>query len=294
MLNHTLGTTRDLIHLLRPKQWVKNIFVLAPLLFSGEFVDLYSVVDAVWAVIFFCLAASAVYIINDYYDIESDQRHPIKSRTRPLASGTVSRLQAVGLLAFIVVGLVIGYFIVSKVMVIIAIYILLNCVYTLVLKNIAVIDIFCISVGFVLRVYAGAVALSVPVSPWMFVTTLCLALFLGSVKRRQELRHHGKEGRQVLDSYSLTLVDKYAMISSMGALFFYSLFVITEKTEMVVSVPVVIYGLFRYWYLAEFMNDGESPADTLLSDWQLILTVLGWLAVCIVCLWPSGWNFQWW
>ena len=293
MLNHTLGTTRDLIHLLRPKQWVKNIFVLAPLLFSGEFVDLYSVVDAVWAVIFFCLAASAVYIINDYYDIESDQRHPIKSRTRPLASGAVSRLQAVGLLAFIVVGLVIGYFIVSKVMVIIAIYILLNCVYTLGLKNIAVIDIFCISVGFVLRVYAGAVALSVPVSPWMFVTTLCLALFLGSVKRRQELRHHGKEGRQVLDSYSLTLVDKYAMISSMGALFFYSLFVITEKTEMVVSVPVVIYGLFRYWYLAEFMNDGESPADTLLSDWQLILTVLGWLAVCIVCLWPSGWNFQW-
>ena len=253
--------------------------------------DLYSVVDAVWAVIFFCLAASAVYIINDYYDIESDQRHPIKSRTRPLASGAVSRLQAVGLLAFIVVGLVIGYFIVSKVMVIIAIYILLNCVYTLVLKNIAVIDVFCISVGFVLRVYAGAVALSVPVSPWMFVTTLCLALFLGSVKRRQELRHHGKEGRQVLDSYSLTLVDKYAMISSMGALFFYSLFVITEKTEMVVSVPVVIYGLFRYWYLAEFMNDGESPADTLLSDWQLILSVLGWLAVCIVCLWPSGWNF---
>ena len=142
MLNHTLGTTRDLIHLLRPKQWVKNIFVLAPLLFSGEFVDLYSVVVAVWAVIFFCLAASAVYIINDYYDIESDQRHPIKSRTRPLASGTVSRLQAVGLLAFIVVGLVIGYFIVSKVMVIIAIYILLNCVYTLVLKNIAVIDVF--------------------------------------------------------------------------------------------------------------------------------------------------------
>ena len=190
MLNHTLGTTRDLIHLLRPKQWVKNIFVLAPLLFSGEFVDLYSVVDAVWAVIFFCLAASAVYIINDYYDIESDQRHPIKSRTRPLASGTVSRLQAVGLLAFIVVGLVIGYFIVSKVMVIIAIYILLNCVYTLVLKNIAVIDVFCISVGFVLRVYAGAVALSVPVSPWMFVTKFCLALFLGSVKRIQELRHH--------------------------------------------------------------------------------------------------------
>ena len=255
--------------------------------------DLYSVVDAVWAVIFFCLAASAVYIINDYYDIESDQRHPIKSRTRPLASGAVSRLQAVGLLAFIVVGLVIGYFIASKVMVIIAIYILLNCVYTLVLKNIAVIDVFCISVGFVLRVYAGAVALSVPVSPWMFVTTLCLALFLGSVKRRQELRHHGKEGRQVLDSYSLTLVDKYAMISSMGALFFYSLFVITEKTEMVVSVPVVIYGLFRYWYLAEFMNDGESPTDTLLSDWQLILTVLAWLAVCIACLWPGGWNFQW-
>lgn len=291
MTNHTLSTTRDLIRLLRPKQWVKNIFVLAPLLFSGEFVDLYSVVDAAWAVIFFCLAASAVYIINDYYDVESDQRHPIKSKTRPLASGAVSRLQAVGLLVFIVVGLVMGYSIAPKVMVIIAIYFLLNFVYTLVLKNIAVIDIFCISVGFVLRVYAGAVALLVPVSPWMFVTTLCLALFLGSVKRRQELRHHGKEGRHVLDSYSLTLVDKYAMISSMGALFFYSLFVITEKTEMVVSVPVVIYGMFRYWYLAEFMNDGESPTDTLLSDWQLILTVLAWCAVCIVCLWPSGWNF---
>jgi 4-hydroxybenzoate polyprenyltransferase len=167
-------------------------------------------------------------------------------------------------------------------------YLALNVAYTFILKHQPVIDIFTIAIGFVLRVYAGAMALSVPVSSWMFVTTLCLALYLASVKRRQELRQSGSEGRKVLEYYSVSLVDRYAEMSATGALLFYSLFVMTARPEMIITIPFVLYGLFRYWYVVESQDYGESPTDALLSDWQLSLTVVTWICACAWALWPKG------
>ncbi|WP_255556690.1 decaprenyl-phosphate phosphoribosyltransferase [Methylococcus sp. Mc7] len=276
-----------LLMLLRPRQWVKNAFVLAPLVFSGEFLNLSAIGQSLLAALLFSLAASATYVVNDLHDIEHDRRHPAKSRTRPLAAGIVSPPQAGLLLAGLYGALIWAYFLLPGVVQVIAAYLVLNLLYTLVLKHQPVIDIFTIAIGFVLRVYAGAQALAVPVSPWMFVTTLCLALYLAAAKRRQELAFSGTGGRRVLERYSVALVDRYAEMAATGALVFYSLFVISAKPGMVVTIPFVLFGLFRYWYVIEVLDGGESPTDALLSDWQLALTVLLWIGTCIWALWPT-------
>ncbi len=276
-----------MIMLMRPKQWVKNGFVLAPLLFAGEFLNPGAASHALLAVALFCLASSTTYIINDIHDIEHDRRHPKKSKTRPLASGIVSVPAALVMLAALYAVLVWGWFLAPKVVMIIAIYMALNLAYTFVLKHQPVVDIFTIAIGFVLRVYAGAMALDVPVSDWMSVTTLCLALYLAAVKRRQELSQSGTEGRKVLQKYSVSLVDRYAEMSATGALIFYSMFVMSAKPELVITVPLVLFGLFRYWYVIEELDGGESPTDALLADWQLLLTVVLWVAACAWSLWPT-------
>ena len=277
---------RGLIKLMRPKQWVKNGFVLAPLMFSGEFLDPVAIQHALWAMLLFCAASSATYVINDIHDIERDRRHPKKSQSRPLAAGIVSVPVALVLLAGLYAVLLSAWFVVPKVLGVIAAYLVLNLAYTFVLKHQPVVDIFTIAIGFVLRVYAGAVALSVPVSSWMFITTLCLALYLAAVKRRQELSQSGSEGRKVLEKYSVALVDRYAEMSATGALLFYSMFVMSAKPALVITVPLVLFGLFRYWFVVEALDGGESPTDALLADWQLLLTVALWVLTCIWALWP--------
>ena len=285
---YEISILSGLVKLVRPKQWVKNGFVLAPLVFAGQFTSMTSVFDALSAMILFCFASSAAYVVNDYHDVEHDRKHPIKSGKRPLASGQVSKPQALILLGTLYGLLVVGFFQQPNVIWVILAYLTLNLLYTFILKHQPVIDIFTIAVGFVLRVYAGAMALSVPVSSWMFVTTLCLALYLAAVKRRQELAQSGKEGRKVLERYSVSLVDRYAEMSAIGALLFYSLFVMTARPEMVITIPFVLYGLFRYWFVVESLDGGESPTDALLSDWQLALTVVIWIGVSGWALWPGG------
>jgi 4-hydroxybenzoate polyprenyltransferase len=274
------------IKLMRPKQWVKNGFVLAPLVFTGAFLDAGAVSHALLAVLLFCVASSAAYIINDMHDIERDRCHPKKSKTRPLAAGIVSVPVALSLLAVLYAILIWGWFIVPKVVIVTVAYLVLNLAYTFVFKHQPVVDIFTIAIGFVLRVYAGAMALDVPVSSWMFITTLCLALYLAAVKRRQELIQSGTEGREVLNKYSVSLVDRYAEMSATGALLFYGMFVMSAKPELVITVPVVLFGLFRYWFVVETFDNGESPTDTLLTDWQLLLTLVLWVAACCWVLWP--------
>lgn len=277
---------RGLLKLMRPKQWIKNGFVLAPLVFSGQFLNLDALSHALFAVFLFCLASSATYIINDLHDIDSDRRHPKKSKSRPLAAGLVTIYQAFFLLGFIYVLLLLSWIIAPKVVLVIAAYSALNVAYTYSLKNQPVLDIFCIAIGFVLRVYAGAVALNVPMSSWMFITTLCLALYLAAIKRRQELCQRGQQGRRVLESYSVSLVDRYAEMSATATLVFYSMFVMSAKPQLVITVPLVLFGLFRYWYVVDVLDGGESPTDALMADWQLLLTVILWLAACCWALWP--------
>lgn len=275
------------INLLRPKQWVKNGFVLAPLIFSGQFVDPASISHAMLAFVLFCVASSAAYIVNDMRDIEHDRLHPTKSKSRPLASGAVTLPAASVSLGLLYAILIFGWFVDPKTVTVIAGYLVLNLAYSFILKHQPVVDIFTIAMGFVLRVYAGAMALSVPVSSWMFVTTLCLALYLAALKRRQELSQVGAESRKVLERYSVSLVDRYAQISAAGALFFYSMFVMSAKPELVITVPLVLFGLFRYWYVVEHLDGGESPTDALFSDWQLLLTVAVWVIACGWKLWPG-------
>ncbi len=280
-------TLRGITQLIRPRQWVKNGFVFGPLVFAGEFLNLHSIQRTLLAALMFCIASSAVYVVNDLVDVENDRRHPTKRFKRPLASGAVTVRHAITLLVGLYGLLTAGYFLLPSVSLVILGYLALNVAYTFVLKHQPVIDIFTIALGFVLRVYAGAVALGVPVSAWMFVTTLCLALYLAAVKRRQELTQSGGEGRSVLGKYTPGLVDRYAEMSATGALVFYSLFVMSARPEMVATIPFVLFGLFRYWFVVEAQDGGESPTDALLGDWQLLLTVVGWIGVCVWTLWPA-------
>ena len=276
-----------ILRLTRPKQWLKNGFVLAPLLFSGKFTNEDNISIALFAVFLFCAASSASYVVNDLHDIERDRRHLKKAEARPLAAGIVSVPAALILLACLYAVLIWGWFAAPKVGSVVAVYLALSLAYTFVLKQQPVVDIFTIASGFVLRVYAGATALNVPVSSWMFITTLCLALYLAAVKRRQELNQRGTEGRKVLERYSVSSMDRYAEMSATGALLFYSMFVMSARPELIFTVPLVLFGLFRYRFVVEALGGGESPTDALLADWQLLLTILLWVVVCSWTLWPA-------
>jgi decaprenyl-phosphate phosphoribosyltransferase len=283
----SLAQLLGILTLMRPRQWVKNAFVFAPLIFAGEFLKLESIEKVVLAALIFCVASSATYILNDLSDIERDRRHPKKSQTRPLASGLVSVPQALVLLLVLYAVLLAAWFVMPAVLYVVLGYLLLNLAYTLVLKHQPVIDIFTIAIGFVLRVYAGAMALSVPVSSWMFVTTLCLALYLAALKRSQELASNGSDSREVLQHYTPALLNRYAEMAATGAVLFYSLFVMTARPALVMTIPLVLYGLYRYWFIVESKGAGESPTDALLGDWQLLLTVAIWGVVSAVSIWPG-------
>lgn len=270
-----------LINLCRPRQWIKNFFVLAPLLFAGLFTDLQSITQALLTTILFCIASSATYILNDLKDIKKDRLHPIKNKTRPLASGTVTVKHAKILILFLYLILIVALIFYPRVIIVIIGYILMNYYYCYNLKHQPVLDIFTIAIGFVFRVYAGAIAINVPVSSWMFITTLCLALYLASIKRRQELISHGTASRKALENYSLHLLNRYAEMSAIGALLFYSIFIMSERPSLIITIPLVIFGMFRYWYITDIHNEGESPTDAILSDPQLLTTGFLWIIFCI-------------
>lgn len=282
-----LGEMQGLIKLVRPKQWVKNSFVFAPLIFAGEFLHPDSVYSTLLAAFLFCIAASAVYIVNDLKDIEKDRIHPEKSKKRPLASGQVSPQSAIILLILLYIVLISFWTVVPNVIYVIFIYLALNWAYTFKLKHEPVIEIFIVAFGFVLRVYAGAMALTVPVSHWMFITTLSISLYLASIKRRQELSQSGSQSRGVLAYYSVTLIDRFAEMSAVTAVVFYSLYAMEVQPKLVVTVPLVIFGLFRYWYIVETLKGGESPTDVIVQDKQILLTVLLWVGCCIWVLLPT-------
>lgn len=282
-----LGEMQGLIKLVRPKQWVKNSFVFAPLIFAGEFLHPDSVYSTLLAAFLFCIAASAVYIVNDLKDIEKDRIHPEKCKKRPLASGQVSPQSAIILLILLYIVLISFWTVVPNVIYVIFIYLALNWAYTFKLKHEPVIEIFIVAFGFVLRVYAGAVALAVPVSHWMFITTLSISLYLASIKRRQELVQSGSQGRGVLEHYSVPLIDRFAGMSAITAIVFYSLYVMEVQPQLIITIPFVMFGLFRYWFIVETLKGGESPTDVIVQDWQTLLTVALWIACCIWTLLPA-------
>lgn len=276
-----LPVARAILRLLRPRQWVKNAFVVAPLIFSGAFVQPAALRATFIAVALFCAAASATYVFNDIIDAPADARHPVKSRTRPLAAGDLSVPQAWTIFAILFL-FVLASFAWSPTTAAVALgYIALNIAYSLWLKRIPVIDIFTLAAGFVFRVYAGAAAINVAVSSWTLITTLSLALYLAVIKRRVELATSGATTRSVLQFYTLPLLDRYAETAALAAIVFYGLFVVTVRPRLNVTMPFVLFGLFRYWYLVEAGEKGETPTEAVSSDPLLILTVLAWAVVCV-------------
>ncbi|GAF57655.1 UbiA prenyltransferase [Psychrobacter sp. JCM 18902] len=270
----------NLIKLVRPRHWIKNIFIFAPLLFAGKLLNISSIYHAIVASAAFCVAASAVYVLNDLSDIEKDRKHPIKFQSRPLASGLVKPREAILLLISLYIILFFFWLYIPSVIYVILIYLLLNWAYTFKLKNEPVLEIFIVAFGFVLRVYTGALAISVPVSNWMFITTLSISLYLASIKRRQEILINQSNSRAVLAKYSIDLVNRFAEMSAIMAIIFYSLYVMAVQPDLVISIPLVIFGLFRYWYIVDMLALGESPTDALLHDIQLLLTILLWSMCC--------------
>lgn len=273
-----------LLRLTRPKQWVKNLFVFAPVLFAGELTQLNGFLSSLIAFGYFSLAAACVYVLNDISDVEDDRRHPIKKTKRPIASGKVTLLQARVLLVLLYLGLATGLLWNWRAMLPIVAYLALNVAYSLVLRHIPVVDIFTIALGFVARVVAGALAIAAPLSAWMFITTLCLALYLAAIKRRQELARVGSGSRKVLNDYSVTLVENFAVISATGALVFYSIFALVAREQLVYTIPFVLFGLFRYWYISDRLESAESPTEAMLRDIPLVVTVVLWSGICAFVL----------
>jgi 4-hydroxybenzoate polyprenyltransferase len=255
------------------------------LLFTQQFTQWGSITNALQATVLFCLASSATYILNDYFDRDADKKHKTKVN-RPIASGKISLKSARVAYFFIVIVLIIWGMKTPTVLAILLLYLVVNVAYSLYLKHQPVLDIFTIAFGFVLRVWAGAQALSLPLSSWMLTTTLSLALYLAALKRRQELRKSGNECRSVLKYYSLDLIDKYAQMSATCTILFYSLYVITHRPMLEMTIPFVLLGLYRYWFLMENKERGEAPTDIFFQDRTLQNIVFIWTALCLYSLWP--------
>ena len=273
-----------MIRLLRPKQWIKNLFVLAPLIFSGLFMRQLSMLLALFGTFMFCVASSIVYVFNDLSDRHIDALHPVKRLTRPLASGAVSVSAARVLLALLGTVLLLGSLVSPMLVGVLLVYVLLNVLYSVWLKRMPVVDIFCVAAGFVLRVYAGAVVIDVPLSSWMLITTLSIALYLAAIKRRDELEVQGDGARAVLGQYTIPLLERFALMASVCAMVFYSMFVVTTRPVLAFTIPFVLFGIFRYWFLVDRHGRGESPTDALWSDRPLAITVVLWGILCAYLL----------
>ena len=284
----------DILQLLRPHQWVKNGIVLAGLIFSGSASHLDKSIDALLATLIFCLLSSTVYIINDIADADADRKHPDKA-SRPIAAGRITVATAVGLAIVLGAGSLAaahsmqwGFFLTG------AAYLILNILYSTWLKHIVIIDVMSIAAGFVLRALAGALVIDVNFSGWLLITSFLLAMFLALGKRRYEmvaLDNGGKDHRPILEQYSTYFLDQLIGIVTPAVLVCYLIYVISPDVKhrlgteyLYLTVPFVIYGIFRYYYLIHRENKGGSPTRILLTDRPIIITVLLWLTTAVLLL----------
>jgi 4-hydroxybenzoate polyprenyltransferase len=277
---------------LRPRQWPKNLLVFAGLVFTYNLLNPGMLSRVILAFIAFCLLSSAGYLWNDLRDAPADRLHPIKRR-RPIASGLVPPALAASMaLVLGAAGLGLSWTLGSAFLMVAATYMLLTVSYSIWLKHLVLIDVFGIAAGFVLRAVGGAVVIGVPVSPWLYVCTVLVSLFLGLGKRRNELEllEAGAAGhRKNLEEYSLELVDQLILIVASVTIMAYSLYTFSAENlprdhSMMLTIPLVLYGLFRYLYLVRVRRQGGAPEDLLLTDPGLLATAIAWVAVSVVVL----------
>lgn len=285
-------SVRALVRAMRPRQWPKNGLVFIALAFTLNLQDSALLLRSVATFVCFCGLSSAGYLLNDVMDIEADRAHPTK-RLRPIASGHVPISVAVGFgIALAVIGLA-GTFAISLLLGVLAVaYALLTAVYSMTLKHIVLLDIFGIAAGFVLRAAAGAVAIDVPISPWLYIATLLGALLIALGKRRTELETLGEAAighRRNLESYSIEFIDQLILIVSGAALMTYALYTFSAENlprnhSMMLTIPVVMYGLFRYLFLVREGEIGGAPEELLFRDRPLLASVAVWAVLSVMLL----------
>jgi len=289
---------RPLLVSLRPVQWAKNLFVLAPLVFGRLLGDRVAVGRALLALLAFCCAASAIYLVNDIRDREEDRNHPLK-RLRPLAAGTLGVPTAVAAtLVLVAAAAAIAVFLGLAFGISLGAYLILNLCYNLGFKHMVILDVMSISLGFVLRVVAGAQATHVEVSRWLFLCTIFLALFLAFSKRRHEimlLSSAASGQRKVLDHYSPAFLDQMINVVTASSVVSYALYSVAPETvakyktqDLVYTIPLVLYGIFRYLYLMYQKPGARNPTEAILRDPPFLINMVLWGLAVIWIVYSAG------
>lgn len=290
MIRHVIVA---ILKTMRPKQWIKNLLIYAALIFDGQLFEPSPFLRTTLGFVLLCLISGTVYLLNDVADVEADRKHP-KKRKRPIASGDLPI--PVALASAIVIGLItvaISFWLDWFFGIIILLYLGQNLLYSFWLKHVPIIDVLIIAAGFVLRVAAGVSLIDVQrFSPWLYVCTTLLALFFGFGKRRAEIVLLAKEAnshRRVLDGYTVELLDLYLSIISAVTIMAYSLYTFSavnlpENHSMMLTIPIVIYGIFRYLYLLQVKGEGGAPEEIILKDRPLQATFLLWSIAAIAVI----------
>lgn len=272
---------------LRPKQWAKQVFLLAAIVFSRRFTDPDALFQVFVGIMSFNLLSSSGYVLNDFLDREADRKHPTK-KFRPIASGALPVPAAVVLMVTALVGgLALAWSLNPWFFGIAVLYLATTQSYSFVFKHKVILDVMFLASGFVWRAVAGALAIGVAVSPWLFLVTAFVSLFLGFNKRRAELALVGDGGatRKILQLYNPQMLEQFQMTTAGATILCYALYTVSGPTPwMILTIPFVLYGIFRYIYLVERMGEGGAPDETLLRDWPILLTGLLYAATSAVVL----------
>ncbi|MDQ7782706.1 MAG: decaprenyl-phosphate phosphoribosyltransferase [Desulfomonilaceae bacterium] len=287
---------KAMFKLMRPTQWIKNTFVFMPLVFSGRLLQFDDAAGVLGMFVAFCLASSATYVLNDYLDMEQDRAHPLK-RKRPLASGEINPRHALAVMALLTGAVFVTAAVLKAPLIcsiLLAGYMVLQVMYSLVLKNIVILDVLGISVGFLIRVFVGAAVVNLTVSSWLVLCTFAVAILLALGKRRHEvviLNSEAANHRPVLENYSVPLLDQLLQVVTTSTFIFYCLYSVRGNPEtglrsewMMFTIPLVTYGIFRYMYLIYHKEEGGSPTALLLTDPPLLICSILWLTACIAIM----------
>lgn len=298
------GKINILLATLRPHHWIKNTFVFAPLVFSGQFMQIKMCLKAALVFVCFCMASSAIYALNDVSDRLEDQQHPTK-KFRPVACGSMKPSTAILLSVTLIISvLAVACFLNRLAILSLLIYIVINIAYSLAIKHIAILDVLTIAFGFVLRILTGGIVISVLPSYWLVLCTVMISLFLGFTKRRVELlsvNFETNNSRPVLKDYSVAFLDQVIPIVTGATILAYALYTVDAHTQMVLgtramllTLPFVIYGLLRYLYLIYHLKRGADPTETLIHDVPTIINLLLWIVTSfLIVLYGDKLNIIW-
>ena len=290
----TISKVKQLMVTMRIKQWVKNLFIFAGIVFAGKLFHIELLLEVCTGFVLFGLAASSIYIFNDIHDLEHDKTHPVK-KNRPLAAGLISIHRAYIIAIIGAVIAIIGAFVLDlRFFGIVICYLVINIAYTMKIKELVILDVMCIASGFVLRVFAGSLLSDASPSEWVIVCTITLSLFLGFSKRRQELALTGSKAnsqRKVLGNYSIGFLDQMISVATASTVIAYALYSVSPQTvyrlntrNLAFTIPFVLYGIYRYLFLMHQKKSGEDPTTEMFTDLPLIINGILWLLIVLVII----------